>query len=203
MTPAMRPTIPRTASLNMDSSGAISSFAGPTIQELPAIASWDDLDPEVDLHEIEIPGEGTIWFGSRVFDEGDGTFRYEYAIFNLNVDRSIGAIRVPWSDGNPLSSSIHKAPEWHSGEQFSNTGWSMTTGGGEMVWSSEPFASNEMANAVRWGNLQNITIVTTAQPEAGHRHLGHVQARRLPLAVRGHPSSRKFDGRHQFPLGHP
>ena len=153
--------------LNMDSSGAISSFAGPTIQELPAIASWDDLDPEVDLHEIEIPGEGTIWFGSRVFDEGDGTFRYEYAIFNLNVDRSIGAIRVPWSDGNPLNSSTHKAPEWHSGEQFSNTGWSMTTGGGEMVWSSEPFASNEMANAVRWGNLQNITIVTTAQPEAG------------------------------------
>ena len=36
-----------------------------------------------------------------------------------------------------------------------------------MVWSSEPFASNEMANAIRWGNLQNITIVTTAQPEAG------------------------------------
>ena len=61
--------------LNMASSGAISSFDGPTIQELPAIASWDDLDPEVDLHEIEIPGEGTIWFGSRVFDEGDGTFR--------------------------------------------------------------------------------------------------------------------------------
>ena len=153
--------------LNMGSSGDISSFAGPTIQELPAIASWDDLDPEVDLHEIEIPGEGTIWFGSRVFDEGDGNFRYEYAIFNLNVDRSIGALRVPWSDGNPLNSSTHKAPEWHSGEQFSNTGWSMTTGGGEMVWSSEPFASNEMANAVRWGNLQNITIVTTAQPEAG------------------------------------
>ena len=48
--------------LNMASSGAISSFDGPIIQELPAIASWDDLDPEVDLHEIEIPGEGTIWF---------------------------------------------------------------------------------------------------------------------------------------------
>ena len=153
--------------LNMASSGAISSFAGPTIQELPAIASWDDLDPEVDLHEIEIPGEGTIWFGSRVFDEGDGTYRYEYAIFNLNVDRSIGAVRLPWSDGNPLSSSVHKAPEWHSGETFSNTGWSMETGGGEMVWSSEPYAVNEMANAVRWGNMQNITVITTAQPQTG------------------------------------
>ena len=75
--------------LNMASSGAISTRRL-TVQELPAIASWDDLDPEVDLHEIEIPGEGTVWFGSRVFDEGNGTFRYEYAIFNLNVDRSIG-----------------------------------------------------------------------------------------------------------------
>ena len=56
----------------------------------------------------------------------------------------------------------------------------MTTGGGEMVWSSEPFASNEMANAVRWGNLQNITIVTTAT-RGGHRHLGHVQAWRFFL----------------------
>ena len=43
----------------------------------------------------EIPKKAApfVWFA--VFDEGDGTFRYEYAIFNLNVDRSIGAIRVP------------------------------------------------------------------------------------------------------------
>ena len=81
--------------LNMASSGAISSFDGPTIQELPAIASWDDLDPEVDLHEIEIPGEGTIWFGSRVFDEGDGTFhttlleRHNTMVLILGVKPSV------------------------------------------------------------------------------------------------------------------
>ena len=153
--------------LNMASSGAISSFDGPTIQELPAIASWDDLDPEVDLHEIEIPGEGTIWFGSRVFDEGDGTYRYEYAIFNLNLDRSIGALRLPWDASNIAQTASHKAPEWHSGETFTNESWSMSISDGEMIWSSDPFEVNELANAVRWANLQNITIVTEAEPTTG------------------------------------
>ena len=157
--------------LNMASSGAISSFDGPTIQELPAIASWDDLDPEVDLHEIEIPGEGTIWFGSRVFDEGDGTFRYEYAIFNLNVDRSIGALRLPWDASNVANVATHKAPEWHSGEMFTNESWDMTISDGEMVWSSDSYLSNEMANAVRWANLQNITIITEAEPTIGNATL--------------------------------
>ena len=153
--------------LNMASSGSISSFAGPTIQELPAIASWDDLDPEVDLHEIEIPGEGTVWFGSRVFDEGDGTFRYEYAIFNLNFDRAIGAMRLPWNAANPLSETRHFAPEWHSGETFTNEGWTMSLEGSEMVWKPDSFDSNNMANAVRWANLQNITIVSSAPPTQG------------------------------------
>ena len=154
--------------LNMASSGAISSFAGPTIQELPAIASWDDLDPEVDLHEIEIPGEGTVWFGSRVFDEGNGTYRYEYAIFNLNVDRSIGSLRLPWDPSNVANVAKHKAPEWHSGEMFTNESWDMSISGGEMVWSADSYTANEMANAVRWANLQNITIITEAEPTIGN-----------------------------------
>ena len=157
--------------LNMASSGAISSFDGPTIQELPAIASWDDLDPEVDLHEIEIPGEGTVWFGSRVFDEGDGTYRYEYAIFNLNFDRSIGALRLPWDASNVADFTSHKAPEWHSGEMFTNESWTMDISGGEMVWSSDDYLTNEMANAVRWANLQNITIITEAEPTIGNATL--------------------------------
>ena len=157
--------------LIMDLSGSIADFDGLTIRELPAIASWDDLDPEVDLHEIEIPGEGTIWFGSRVFDEGDGTFRYEYAIFNLNVDRSIGALRLPWDASNVANVATHKAPQWHSGEMFTNEPWDMTITGGEMVWSSDSYVSNEMANAVRWANLQNITIITEAEPTIGNATL--------------------------------
>ena len=110
--------------LNMDSSGAISSFAGPTLLGLPAIASWDDLDPEVNLHEINIPGEGTIWFGSRAFEEKNGLYRYEYAIYNLDVDRSIHALRIPASVfQTDISEPKHIAPEWHSGEQFSNQTW--------------------------------------------------------------------------------
>ena len=157
--------------LNMESNGDISSFDGETIRELPAIASWDDLDPEVDLHEIDIPGEGTIWFGSRVFDEGDGTFRYEYAIFNLNVDRSIGALRLPWDCDCAPDTAFHKAPDWHSGEMFTSESWDMAISGGEMVWSSDSYVLNEMANAVRWGNLHNITIITEAEPTIGNATL--------------------------------
>ena len=151
--------------LNMDSSGAISSFAGPTLLGLPAIASWDDLDPEVNLHEINIPGEGTIWFGSRAFEEKNGLYRYEYAIYNLDVDRSIHALRIPASVfQTDISEPKHIAPEWHSGEQFSNQTWTYFESENELIWSCEPYSENEFANSVRFGTLHNISFVSSGLP---------------------------------------
>ena len=40
-----------------------------------------------------------------------------------------------------------------------------------MVWSPDSYLSNEMANAVRWANLQNITIITEAEPTIGNATL--------------------------------
>ena len=51
---------------------------------------------------------------------------------------------------------------------FTNESWDMNISGGEMVWSSDSYLSNEMANAVRWANLQNITIITEAEPTIGN-----------------------------------
>ena len=67
--------------------------------------------------------------------------------------------------------AFHKAPDWHSGEMFTSESWDMAISGGEMVWSSDSYVLNEMANAVRWGNLHNITIITEAEPTIGNATL--------------------------------
>ena len=43
----------------------------------------------------------------------------------------------------------------------------MSLEGSEMVWKSDSFDTNNMANAVRWANLQNITIISSAPPTQG------------------------------------
>ena len=48
-----------------------------------------------------------------------------------------------------------------------------------MVWSSDSYLSNEMANPVRWANLQNMTI-TEAEPTVGNATLDFFKPERLP-----------------------
>ena len=61
----------------------------------PAIYGWKFFDEEVDLRTARVPEEGLLHVGVRVYDNGDGTWNYVYAVHNLDSDRSIGTFTVP------------------------------------------------------------------------------------------------------------
>ncbi len=62
---------------------------------MPAIYAWQELDPAVTIREVLVPNEGLFIVGYKVGDNGDGTWHYEYAVFNLNSDLSGRSFSVP------------------------------------------------------------------------------------------------------------
>lgn len=70
---------------------------GATQQMQSAIRAWKDNDPVVVETDAQVPGEGLFILSAKVTDLGDGYWHYEYALQNLNSDRSGGSFTVPIS----------------------------------------------------------------------------------------------------------
>jgi hypothetical protein len=140
------------------------TFTGSTTRELPAIYAWKDNDPSVVIEEVDDNGKGKFFLGYRVSDNGDGTWHYEYALHNLNSHLSARELIVPIADNVIVTNvDFHDVP-YHSGEPYSDQPWSSTLGPGELSWSTETYAQNQDANALRWGTLYNFRFDANTPP---------------------------------------
>lgn len=148
------------------------SLTGPTFQQQPAIFAWKNNDSNVTLVNVDIENDGRFWIGYRVFDNGDGTWRYEFAVQNLNSDRSAGSLSLPIPDGVTVSNIGFSAPAYHSGEPFSNTPWSSTFENGVLTWATQPHAENANASALRWSTLYNFWFTADTPPAFANGTLG-------------------------------
>ncbi len=145
-----------------------------------AIYAWQDYggglgipDPNVQLVNADVPGEGRFTVGARVFDNGDGTWRYEYAAFNLNSDRSGGSFSVPIPPGTTVTGVGFHGVRYHSGDPFDNTDWTSSVTAGSVRWASpQTFAQNPNSNALRWGTLYNFRFTANVAPSPGSVTLG-------------------------------
>jgi len=111
------------------------------------------------------PDEGRAYLKTKVSDNGDGTWHYEYALFNLDFHRAIGAFRVPVGDAVELSAIEFHAPRSFD-EGYSNDAWEVTREGGELVWSTTPWEIDPQANPLRWGTLHNFRFDANVPPAA-------------------------------------
>lgn len=146
------------------------NFDGGTVREQPAIFAWKAAYPEVELVAVDVPNDGRFWVGSHVTENGDGTWHYEYAIFNLNSNRNASSFSVPNAAG--ATNIGFKDVNYHSGEPFDMTDWTATEGD-DVVWSNGvDFGTNPDANAIRWGTLYNFRFDATTPPEDGTAVLG-------------------------------
>ncbi len=155
---------------NAFSGGWYLNYDGPTIREEPAIFAWQDADPGVQLTAVDVPNDGRFWVGANATDNGDGTWHYEYAIFNLNSNRSAGSFAV---DADSVSNIGFHDIDYHSGEPFDTTDWTASTGNGQVVWSNgTDYNTNPLANAVRWGTLYNYRFDAPGAPVNGTATIG-------------------------------
>jgi hypothetical protein len=141
------------------------SFTGPTVQQQPAIMAWQANDASVVNTFVDVPFDGRFIIAKKVTDLGGGNHHFEFAIHNLNSDRSGRGFTVTFPAGTTITNAGFKDISYHSGEPYSGTDWGITINGPTINWSTETFAQNPNANALRWGTLYNFWFNATASAE--------------------------------------
>ncbi|MEM7260502.1 MAG: hypothetical protein AAF488_00830 [Planctomycetota bacterium] len=147
------------------SSYAIGLISGEgTVQELPGLYAWQEHFPDVVIEEARVPGEGLMMLGYRVSDNGDGTWHYEYCLYNMNSDTSANSFSVPLPTGVSLSNVEFYGVPYHSGEPYNSAPWDSVQTATSITWSTESFATNANANALRWSRLYTFRFDANAGP---------------------------------------
>ena len=135
-----------------------------TRAQAPAIQAWQDIDPTVGIEHVDVAGDGRFTLGHLCSDNGDGTWHYEYALYNMNSHSNARSFTVPIAASVNVTNIGFHDVDHHSGEPYDGTDWSATLAGGELAWSTQTFAENENANALRWGTLYNFRFDADTPP---------------------------------------
>jgi hypothetical protein len=155
------------------------SPVGSTVRMTPAINAWAGAT----INRIEpVPGTDGIGFiGYKVTNPSAGVWHYEYALYNQNLDRAIQSFSVPLGSGVTVSNLGFHAPLNHPGiaqdgtqgdAGFSNAAWTANQTSAGLTWSSETFAQNQNANALRWGTLYNFRFDANRPPQPANATIG-------------------------------
>ena len=168
------------------------SAVGSTVRMMPVLNAW----PGATIRTIEPdPGvDGRAFLAYKVTGPVAGLYHYEYAIYNQNLDRGIQSFSVPRLlvpdingaelGGGEQNVGFH-APPQHPGfpadgtqgnTGFSSAEWTFNPSAVSLTWTSETFAQNPNANAIRWGTLYNFRFDSTTSPVASNATVGFFKA---------------------------
>ena len=152
-----------------------------TVRTQPAIQAWAGTGATVSQAKPD-PGNDGIWFmGYKVTNPSAGVWHYEYALFNMNLDRAIQSFSVPLGTGVNVSNITFHAPPQHPGwphdgtagdAGYSSTPWDVDQQTNSITWSTETFATNQNANAIRWGTLYNFRFDADQPPQTANATVG-------------------------------
>ena len=155
------------------------SEVGSAVRMAAAVNAW----PGATINPIEPePGaDGRAFIAYKVTNPSAGVWHYEYALYNENLDRAIQSFSVPLGCAITLSNLGFHAPPNHPGfpndgtlgdAGFSNAPWTSSQTTDALSWSSETFAQNQNANAIRWGTLYNFRFDSNKPPIATNATIG-------------------------------
>ncbi|MBX3292019.1 MAG: hypothetical protein KF881_03895 [Acidobacteria bacterium] len=177
---------------NVSGTAAPFSFSpnGSTQREKIALNAWTGATI-VEVHPV--PGvDGKAFVGYKVTNPSAGVWRYEYALYNMNLDRAIQSFGVPIGNGVTLTNVQFYAPPQHPGwsadgtdnnQGFSSAPWTESDANGYKFWSSETFAQNPNANAIRWGTMYNVRFDSNRPPVLTDGRMGFFKTGQ-PITVR-------------------
>jgi hypothetical protein len=158
-----------------------------TVQMQPAIQAWAATGATIQHAQPDPGNDGIFFVGYKVTGPNAGVYHYEYAVFNMNLDRAIQSFEVVFPGFPPPLSNVgfHAPPQhpgWANDGTFNNQGYSSTPWiftvnppppfANSAVWNCETFAANPNANAIRWGTLYNFRFDSSAPPAATTANIG-------------------------------
>ena len=124
-----------------------------------------------------LPNDGRLLIASDVIDNGDGTFRYEYAIYNYQSDDGVNGFTIPVPAGVDISNVEFSFPTFITlAIPYSNDNWVVSQDSNSITWSTDEFSQDEDANAIRWASMYNFSFTANAEPDYGRFRPRHLQA---------------------------
>ncbi|MBI3844559.1 MAG: hypothetical protein HY292_07940 [Planctomycetes bacterium] len=128
----------------------------------PAIEAWNGATRTT----IQDPAatDGRCILGVRTSDNGNGTWHYEYSLYNLDMDRQVNAFTIPASSNVNVTNAGFHAVESEADDGFSNAPWTFTRMANAITWATEPFATNPHSNPLRWGTTYSFRFDADVAP---------------------------------------
>jgi hypothetical protein len=133
----------------------------------PAILAWTGST----ISQIT-PGDGSdgaAFIAVKAFplDASETLWRYEYAIWNHNLSRHVGAVEIPLATGVQITDPYFHAPQIESFD-YDDLAWQINIESDSIRWNAPP------QNPLRWGYLYNFAFTASAAPVSGEVHAtGH------------------------------
>ncbi len=150
----------------------------PAVRSSAAINAW----PGATILPIEpAPGtDGRAFIAYKVTNPSAGLWHYEYAIYNENLDRAIQSFGLPGCGVTVSNLGFHAPPNHpgfpndgtQGGAGFSNAAWVLSQTSNALTWSTETFAQDPNANAIRWGTTYNFRFDSNLPPVATNATIG-------------------------------
>lgn len=147
------------------------SFSGPTFQQRPGIWAWRDHglgvnqpDNSVIVQNIDVDDDGRFVIANKASVNDDGTWRYQYAVYNMTSHRSAQGLVVPVPAGVTVTNVESTVISHHSGETYSSAQWSSERTEREVRWWTETFDEDPDANALRFGTMFTFSFDADTDP---------------------------------------
>jgi hypothetical protein len=166
-------------SVTSSSSPFTFSPVGSTQREKPAVEAWTGATRVTIEPERGFDGIGVLAY--KVTNPSPGVWHYEYAIYNMNLDRAIRSFSVPVGTGVSVSNvGFHDPPQQPGSDAdgtmnnagFSSAAWTQTLTSTSMTWNTETFTQNPNANAIRWGTMYNFRFDANQPPATMYGTVG-------------------------------
>lgn len=148
-----------------------------------AVNHWDVTQREVVAEELPVvefeSPDGRSVLSTNVVDLGNGQFRYEYSIMNIDMNRQVGSFSVPVPAGVNVSDIGFYAVPHHDepynarpdqgGVAINNNPWDVAQDGDSITWSTA-------ANPIRWGTMYNFWFTADSGPVDAESTIGLFRA---------------------------
>ncbi len=147
-----------------------SSASGNPLVEGPAILRWSDADMITTVGNGTADGEAIL--AVNTIDNGNGTWRYEYSLFNWTMDRNVGSFSVPVC-ANPTDI------QFYDGDTHPSNDWQAVVSGGNLTWTfPEVFVGGESKKAgpLELQYLYSFGFTSTQAPGTRNGVLGMHEA---------------------------
>jgi hypothetical protein len=143
-------------SVNWSGSSWTFSQSGVIPNPGPRIRTWGDMQ-----HEVSPADDGAFWLATKTADNGDGTWHYEYALYNARSDRGAYSFEVPTGAASLTNDSFHDP------DQTGANDWTVSTAAGVTTWSTDDFATDPGAPALFHQTMFNFRFDADVPPTDG------------------------------------